>query len=118
MTEWGEVRRAREMENLSRNPLPTAWGEVLENVQRALTEALEEATRREQAIPSVDPPTDREAGWRMGLDRLEDRVGELRACGQRAEQIAAEAGAALKEGEEELRAWLAAAAECGRNPVT
>jgi soluble cytochrome b562 len=98
--------------------LPATWPEVLAQVQQALQQAEAAARAREQALeagPAPDPMADdRETTWRQGQERLKERLDGLEACAAKARHNAAEADAAITDGEEVIRRWLAACQTVGQ----
>ncbi len=88
--------------------LPPTWGDVLDQVQQSLADALEQADHRLQALeaapPTAVPPSPPAC---VAEGRLAARVDE-------AELQVADADAALAAAEEALRAWLDAGAAAQR----
>jgi hypothetical protein len=94
-----------------------AWSRVLENIEAALAQVLEETTRREQSLtqpPSI-PDGDREARWRQSLADLGQRLMGLQALADRAAAEVAEADALLVSCEEALQRWRETAERTAEN---
>jgi hypothetical protein len=92
---------------------PADWNAVLENIEHALTRAMTEAMAREQALasgPSGEAPAAETPAFEGERNNLEQRLRDLRACYQQAEQDAAAVDALLQSGEDSIRTWLTAAA--------
>jgi len=93
--------------------LPADWTAILDNVQKALVQAQEEAERSAQALdaPLANPAgaAQTEAAWEQGLAGIDEQVRQLQVNADCADQKAAAAEAALEESEEALKQWLATA---------
>jgi hypothetical protein len=89
--------------------LPKDWGEVLDRVQQALTQAVTETTERERTLqltPQAETGTERTERWQQQLAQLDEHLRALQACAQRAAENAAQTDAALASSEETLCRWL------------
>jgi hypothetical protein len=85
--------------------MPEPWAEVLEQIRQALDAALAQTPPSEPELTSEQadssaPPL---------LAQAETRIGRLRQLAERAREQQIEQAAALGEGEERLRRWLAEA---------
>jgi hypothetical protein len=94
---------------LASSGLPNTWIEVLESIEKALAQTEADAARAAEASASPTP-ADPQSEGPSPLDRLDERLRRLRASAAQAEQTAAQAGAAVEDGEQALRRWLAEAA--------
>jgi hypothetical protein len=91
--------------------LPPAWVQVLESIERSLEQAAASAPEEPPAPPPRDAAAARDAAWQQALDRLQERLEQLRGCTASAEANAAEMDALLGGGAGDLERWLTAAAE-------
>jgi hypothetical protein len=92
------------------NPvLPPAWAQVLDTMERSLEQAVATTPQEPAATPSCEV-ADREANWRQSLERLHERLEQLRGCAARAEENAVQMDALLGAGASDLERWLVAAA--------
>jgi hypothetical protein len=91
------------------NPvLPPAWAQVLETMEQSLEQAVATAPLQPTA-PPPDTVAGREAAWQCSLERLHERLEQLRTCAAKAEENAAEMDALLSAGAADLERWLAGA---------
>lgn len=88
--------------------LPVAWAEILEKVEKTLTDAAADANRSEQELGSPEElpaqPT-----WQKAFDQLEERFRRLQGCLAEAELNAAQTEKSLQNSETTLQRWLAEA---------
>ena len=88
---------------------PAAWGQVLENVQRALEQAEAQAAEREKTLalqgPKAESASAREATWQQGLSRMAERVKIWHQGTQEVEKRVWEVDARLQACEEALQSW-------------
>jgi len=110
------------MPPVSSAALPASWGTILENVQKAITHAQDEATKTAQALDAAltaenrQLPDDRD--WQRGMAQLEEKFRLMKDCTIRADQQAQQAEQALAESEEALRQWLTLAEAIRRKLAT
>jgi hypothetical protein len=92
--------------------LPAAWEDVLDKVQQALQNAVEQATAGESNALSrsvqADAALEQDAAWQAGLAQVEARLQALAHAFQRAGHRASETDDRLAAGEEALKEWLGA----------
>jgi hypothetical protein len=88
------------------------WLKVLGRIEEVLERSLAQAVDpvAEQAVESSDV-----AAARLLLQRLEERLTEMGACLERAEQNAAATDALLASEVSEMQRWRQTLAETGRN---
>jgi hypothetical protein len=110
------------MPPVSSPALPASWATILENVQKAITQAQAEAVQTAQTLDAAlatDPGALPNANaWQRGLEQLEEKFRQMKDCTARADQQAQEAERALAQSEEALRQWLALAEAIRRKLAT
>jgi hypothetical protein len=98
------------MAPVSSPALPASWATILENVQKAITQAQAEAVQTAQALDAAlatDASTLPDAdAWQRGLEQLEEKFRQMKDCTARADQQAQEAEQALAQSEDALQQWL------------
>lgn len=94
--------------------LPAAWMDMLEQIQRALADALDAVTAREQALVAThaDGEREREAAWTRLLGQL-DAIQTGEESAENTESLNA-AEDALAAAQSALDAWLSKAGQAAQ----
>ncbi len=94
--------------------LPAQWGEILANVQRALSEAEQVAAHSAQQLDTLPTPPITLPAWQAQLEQLAASGRRLHAGVAAADLAGAEVDAALQAAEAALRQWSDQAAAAAR----